>query len=366
MQVCETNASLGKKRRFFLSANSPYGFISRFDELYSAKDGWKAYILTGGPGTGKSVLLKKVAETFEAEGKVVEYIESCFDSSTIDAISLPDYKICIIDSSKSFLKLEYPGVTETIINLGDLWDEKKLTDNLDKMIIFSSRIASSSERASRFLSAAAGIIADTCRLALEYTDVNRLETYAQHVAKREFPRKERQGVETKRFLTAITPEGITDLFGTVSTLCDRVYIIEDEYYLGKLFLNKIRSAALSEGYDVITCLCPMFPDGKPEHLLIPSLKLAFVTSSPYHRFSGPAFRHIHMRRFLNLDAIKIKKPRLSFNRKAARELINESVVLLADAHSSYEMIKSFYTSAMDFEAVDKLTLSLINKINQLT
>ena len=41
--------------RFFLGANAPGGFVSRFDHLYSPQEGWFAYILKGGPGTGRSV-----------------------------------------------------------------------------------------------------------------------------------------------------------------------------------------------------------------------------------------------------------------------------------------------------------------------
>ena len=35
--------------KYFLGANTPSGFISRFDHLYDPDDGWFAYILKGGP-----------------------------------------------------------------------------------------------------------------------------------------------------------------------------------------------------------------------------------------------------------------------------------------------------------------------------
>ena len=49
-----------KDLKYFLAANSGNGFLSLFDTCYSAKDGWKVYIIKGGPGTGKSSLVNEI------------------------------------------------------------------------------------------------------------------------------------------------------------------------------------------------------------------------------------------------------------------------------------------------------------------
>ena len=48
--------------RFFLGANTPGGFVGYIDDLYDAKDGWQAYIIKSGPGTGKSSLRRAARE----------------------------------------------------------------------------------------------------------------------------------------------------------------------------------------------------------------------------------------------------------------------------------------------------------------
>ena len=58
-------------KKYFLAANSGVGFISLFDSCYSAKDGWRVYIIKGGPGTGKSSFMKYMIKTAE-EKKVDE------------------------------------------------------------------------------------------------------------------------------------------------------------------------------------------------------------------------------------------------------------------------------------------------------
>ena len=49
---------IAKQPTYFLAANSGQGFYSKFGECYDAHNGWKAYVIKGGPGTGKSSLMK--------------------------------------------------------------------------------------------------------------------------------------------------------------------------------------------------------------------------------------------------------------------------------------------------------------------
>ena len=49
-----------KPLRFFLGANTPQGFVSRFDQLADPTDGWREFVIKGGPGAGKSTLMKMI------------------------------------------------------------------------------------------------------------------------------------------------------------------------------------------------------------------------------------------------------------------------------------------------------------------
>lgn len=352
-----------KTSRFFLSANTPEGLLTRYDRLYQPDEGWKAVILAGGAGACASDILEKAGHMLEEAGSPVEYILSSIHSDRLDAVAAADRKLCVIDSSPPHsLSPEYPGIVESVVNMGDFWDEKALSRNRDAVLTFSARMDASCDRAYRFLSAASSLTGDTTRLALDCADTLKLETYAAHLAKREFPSKNRQGKETLRFLTAVTPDGVVNLFDSVTASYSRVFAIEDEYGIGKTLVSKLRSAALSAGYDVISCNCPLFPEEKPEHLLIPERSTAFVTSSHYHRYTGPVFRHVHMRRFLDSDLIRLRRPRISFNRRASRQLIDESILLLSDARASYDMIQSCYTDATDSDAAASRAETILRRL----
>ena len=81
-----------KPLHFFLGANTPQGFVSRFDQLANPAEGWREFVLKGGPGTGKSSLIRKVAEH-------IELIHCSSDVDSLDGVILPEIKTSIADGT---------------------------------------------------------------------------------------------------------------------------------------------------------------------------------------------------------------------------------------------------------------------------
>lgn len=84
---------------FFLGANTPQGFVSRFDQLANPAEGWREYVIKGGPGTGKSTLMHKVAEEFKSAESRMELIHCSSDAASLDGVILHDLKIAIADGT---------------------------------------------------------------------------------------------------------------------------------------------------------------------------------------------------------------------------------------------------------------------------
>ena len=51
-------------RKYFAAANTYTGFISYFDTVFDPEKFSRLYVLKGGPGTGKSSFMKKIANEF--------------------------------------------------------------------------------------------------------------------------------------------------------------------------------------------------------------------------------------------------------------------------------------------------------------
>ena len=57
--------------RFFLGANTPQGFVSRFDQLEREKGGWETYIIKGERGSGKICLNGAAARRVQPDDIVI-------------------------------------------------------------------------------------------------------------------------------------------------------------------------------------------------------------------------------------------------------------------------------------------------------
>jgi len=348
--------------QFFYGAATPKGFRSLFPEIYDTD--WRVYILKGGPGTGKSTLMKQIAD--KRSGEQIVYAPCASDPVSVDAVIFPDSRQCIIDgTAPHILEPEYPGVCEQLVDLGSCWTGEKLRKNKAQILELFSQYKSEHARAGRYINAIGTLLCDNHKLALSAADVAKTGCYAASLARHEFPKKKiNDGSETKCFLSAVTPDGHIVLEETVHTLCDTVIAVEDDYgAVGKIILGVLRGSALDSGLDIITCLCPLSQTEKIEHLIIPSLSLAFCTSNSFHRIKN-ASRRIHARRFTDLKKLSENKQKITFNKKTVRELMKCASSCMRNAKKIHDSLEECYKNAMDFKKVDKIKKKLFNEIDE--
>jgi len=205
------------------------------------------------------------------------------------------------------------------------------------------------ERAARYISAAGALINDSYKLTLEITDTAKTMRFAARLARREIPVIEgRKGSEQQRFISGITPLGPVFYRSTLEKLADKYIVIHDENgAASRIIMNTVRAVALESGQDIISCCCPFSPDDKIDHIILPDIGLCFTTANRYHDFGGSE-RRIHARRFAPAGALRLKKQRLSFNRRAARELIAGAAEVLKEAKSCHDELEKHYIDAMDY------------------
>ena len=115
---------LKNKEEYFAAANSYEGFKSNFDRIFSPLILKKLFILKGGPGTGKSTLMRKIAERFDDAAMVMRILCSS-DTSSLDGVVLKkdEVTVGIVDgTAPHIVEPKFPGAVEEIINLGDGFD----------------------------------------------------------------------------------------------------------------------------------------------------------------------------------------------------------------------------------------------------
>lgn len=354
---------------FFLGANSPAGFTSYFDQLYNPVDGWFAYILKGGPGTGKSTLMKRAAREAQNAGIAAEMIYCSSDVHSLDAVIFPDKKICIVDGTAPHTTDPiFPGVADEIVNLGECWNKAQLEDKKAEIIAATLENRALHAYSHRYLAACGALYEDSAQLAFQGIDKEKVESYARVLGKKKFGNKQKNiGKEKIRLLSAITPDGLAYFEHTLSLLCDAVYIIEDEAgAAGALLLAELRRLALEAGWNVTTCYCPMSLNKKIDALLIPQLSLGFAVANSWHPLAEIApYRKIHARRFMRRDVPAAGKQRLRFQRKAERELMKEAIYYLEQAKKVHDRLEKYYVESMDYQKVtaiaDEIITHILNK-----
>lgn len=353
--------------RFFLGANTPQGFVSRFDQLGNPADDWRLYVVKGGPGSGKSTMMKRAAEALGPGCDTIELIHCSSDVDSLDGVILPCRKISIADGTPPHpIEPRYPGAYETLVPVCSCWDAGRLFARRREIMETATAVSGCHEYCVRFLTAAGSLLADTYRMALEVTDTAKIARYAASFAAREFGRpKVYRPKESVRFLSAVTNKGPTLFADTAAALAGRIFFIDDEYgAASRLLLNALRSHALEAGFEIISCYCPLAPYDKLEHLFLPELGLGLMTSNRFHTIPLTPRRTIHARRFCDIDSLKLRKKRVSFNARGAAQMLEQAAALLAEAKEKHDRLEQFYIEAADFDKVNAMTAGLIDAIRR--
>lgn len=339
-------------RAYFLGCPTPDGFSTHItDDINSGE--LFAYILKGGPGTGKSTLMKKVAASLDD----AELYYCSSDPNSLDAVVSRKKGIIVIDgTAPHVVEPTYPGVSQRLIDLGQFWDKQKLESAKADIIKTTDENARLHARAKRYLKAASGLYSDILALGESALNRTKLDAYAERMSQRLFPRnQDKKGRISRRRITSITPNGIVTQESAFSG-CKLFHVEDGCIAVTDRLLKSLSIAAVSRGYDVVISTNPILPDSVYEHLVIPSLDLAF-TSKP---LTGA--QKINALRFYDSNILRDKRKRLQFAASAGSELIKETANVLTKAKSVHDDLERHYISAMDFKAIAEYTDTLIEEI----
>lgn len=354
---------MSNKKKIFLAANSPNGFTSFFDELYNPYRSCRAYIIKGGPGTGKSSLMKKLAAAAEEKGLEVVYVYCSSDPESLDGIIIPSLSVSVADgTSPHVLEPKFPGACENILNLGAFWNENRLFENADKIRSLTLENSIFHRRSTRFLSAAGALVEENARLLSFAVDGEKVDGFARRFCARE-KLKKRSAVPGKKlncFLSGITPQGNIFFEETVKACATRVFAFEDEYgAVSPLLFERIGEAASLGGFDVVFCHCPLRPK-LCEHLLIPELSLALVTLKSSHNINDLSIsRTVRSKRFLNEELFRTHRRRLALNSRLSKQLTESSVEMLQNAKLLHDELEGYYIKSMDFDSLNEFSKKFI-------
>ncbi len=351
---------------FFFGANNNYGYCSLYKDLYSPYIDGNHLILKGGPGTGKSTLMKRVAEKLERRGYYVERGFCSADPDSLDIVFVPEINFSILDGTAPHtIDPTLPGVTEHIVDLSVAWNKNLLKAHTKEIAELSKANSLQHRKATEFLKVASQFEKESVSLCLNFTDEEKLMRYTKRLANRLIPERKGcpKGKINKRFLSAISPDGITVQYDTIVALSEKIITIEDEHGAVSPFIAEyISNYAVLNGYDVYQCFCPLFPTSKIEHIIVPELKVAIFTENSYHYSIDDGEKTVHASRFYNKEKYLANKEKLLLQKRAKKELVSEAVKKIAIAKDIHDKLEEYYINATDFEVINNISEKILSSL----
>lgn len=355
---------IGNITDVFLGGNTSRGFYSFYRYIIAQENARRIICVKGGPGTGKSSLMKSVGSYFNKKGYDIEYDHCSSDNNSLDGVVIKGLNVALVDgTSPHIVDPINPGVVDEILNMGEYWNEDGFKQYRGKVIELNKDIGRYFKRAYRYLSAAKTIHDDWENLnndSLKSSKLNKLKEDLKIELLNNYELKN-TGFERHVFATAFTPNGIITYIDTLYEEYDNIYVLNGEPGTGKsLVISYMGEEAVKRGLNVEYYHNPLIPD-KIEHLLIPSLKTAFLTSNEINKKSFDGIQ-IYMDDYLNRQSKIANKEEITYIQEIFYELLNKSLALISNAKKTHDELEKCYITNMDFSKINTLTDNVINKI----
>ena len=336
---------------FFAGANSGDGFQNLFSEIVDLEDTNDLMVLKGGPGVGKNTFMREIGRTMEDAGTPVEYLWCSGDPDSLDGVVLPELRCAVVDgTAPHIIEPKYPAAVDRYVDLGRFYDLTAAKAAAEEVKAHTHAYKAAYVRAYHNLKAARQVELDAVAAVRKTFDRERADRRTAGIITRELRRRGGEGGKTtRRFLGSITHKGYIWRFDSVDALCPKVYELADSWELAGEMLARLHRAAADSGWNTIICCAPEQPD-RIEHLLVPGLGLAFVTSRSGMEYGQKPFRRVR------LDAMTDPqgKARLRFQTRMAALLREEGAAALKDAKASHDKLEAVYNPYVDFDGVRTL------------
>ncbi len=323
----------------FISANSEKGFFSLYDEVFDCKKFDRIYVINGGPGTGKSTLLRKIASAAEARGIACETVLCSSDPSSLDGVILSHggCRIGILDGTPPHARtLTAPAITEEIWNLGAFWRSERISAQKEKIIALSDQKALAYSGAYALLRAL-GALEKEARLALARSfDAEKASKQIRHKLQPLRAKGERE----RRFLRAFSTKGETVLSFPEEGV-QNLLLIHGKNASAEIYLSFFEDLVCESRLTHTVFLSPLSPD-TVDGIYVNESKTLIIKEDLFRgKCKG---RRIWSDRFFSVE------PEESKERRGISEHLKEMALSrLAEAGEAHRAMERCFGTGMDFE-----------------
>ncbi|MEH7106188.1 PRK06851 family protein [Bacillus sp. JJ1764] len=359
----------GKIKNYFAGGNTARGFHNLYDSNLQGLN--RLFILKGGPGTGKSSLMKKVGNEWVEKGYDIEFLHCSSDNNSIDGVIIPALGVGIVDgTAPHVIEPKAPGAVEEYINLGEAWDAKALAVHKVEIQRLTNQISESFGAAYATFNEALEIHDDWEKIYINSMDFQKADQLTNKLIESFFGKMNlnKQADVRHRFLGAATPKGAVDFVPNLTEEIPKRYFIKGRPGSGKsTMLKKLAAAAEERGVDTEVYHCGFDPHSL-DMVIFRELGIAIFDSTAPHEYfpSRDGDEIIDMYEILiepgtdELFVEIIEKISAKYKDKMA-----EATSYLAKAKELHDVLEEIYIDAMDFSVVERIQANISEEISAL-
>jgi Cdc6-like AAA superfamily ATPase len=358
----------GKIKNYYAGGNTARGFHSLFESNLAGLE--RLFILKGGPGTGKSTLMKAIGEKWNDVGYDVEYIHCASDNGSIDGVIIRKLGIGIVDgTSPHVIEPKAPGVIEEYVNLGVAWDSEKLASEKERIIKLTNEITEAFNTAYATFHEALLVHDEWEKIYIENMDYKKADELTDELIRSFFPAKlEKKAKVFHRFLGAATPLGAVDFVPNLTEGLNKRYFIKGRPGSGKsTLLKKLAAKSEESGYDVEIYHCGFDPNSL-DMVIVRELGFAIFDSTAPHEYfptlSGDSIIDMYEKTITaGTDEKYVAELADISGRYAAK--MKEAISYLYEAKRKHDELENYYVKAMDFTKISEIKKEINQTIERL-
>ena len=334
---------------YFSGSNSGEGFYNYFDGIVPEWERLTRYfMIKGGPGVGKSTLMKRVAAKAEEAGEEVERFYCSGDPDSLDAVRLVKRGIVFADAtSPHAMDPCFPGAVEEIVNLGEQIDRNRIIRYREEVEALTKKNKESYRRGYAFLKAAKALEEERYREIAGCADKGKIAKQAREIEER--IGKDENGQSRRLFLDALSCKGRVS-FAKEHCEGKRVYRVLGA---GKDVIADMLSKAIQSDKKELFCnpLCPE----RVSHMLLRDRDFFLTTDT------GTDGTLLTTKEFMKRDCHKLAEEYGS----EARRMEDAAMRCFEECKQIHDALEGIYRECVDFSAVTGRTERLLDLLWEL-
>ncbi|MGL4772633.1 MAG: PRK06851 family protein [Clostridium sp.] len=356
-----------KEIHLFPGGNTSTGFYSFYKYVLNQDEANRIICLKGGPGTGKSSMMKKLGKHFLDKGYTVEFHHCSSDNNSLDGIVVKELKVAVLDGTAPHIVDPInPGAVDEILNLGVALDNEKLMKNKNEIIRLNREIGKNFGRAYKYLAAAKSVHEDWSYLNYESLDSLKVNALISSLKTEILDGNSKDGFGGDRhlFATAFTPNGIVSYGENLASTVENIYVLKGGPGFGKTDILKfIGNEAQKQGFFVQYLHDPFSPE-RIENIIIPELSVGIFTTNEISNitYKGKIYEMTdYCKDNLNTED---KKDELNDCSTKFYTLVNKALTLIPLSKALHDALEVYYIDAMDFGLINKIYLEVLIKLEK--